>query len=172
MAAGSFLPLSDLSAQRLPPLHSKIVIRHSSFENPVLRYLCIDYGSARTGLAISDETGMIARPYDVLLGTKELAERVAAIVVSEEIGTVILGLPTDLLGNETRTTRQVRGFFGRLRKLVDVPIITHDESLSSQRAVDRMIAAGIGRKKRRQKGTTDAWAAAVVLQEYLEENEG
>lgn len=133
-----------------------------------MRILGIDHGKVRTGLAITDELGITVRPYDTLHGSKDLVERIAAIVEREKVELVVVGMPTDLLGNETDSTARVRSFLGRLRKGLDIPVVDHDEALSSQRALDEMIEAGVGRKRRSTKGEIDAWAAGIILREYVE----
>ncbi len=133
-----------------------------------MRHLGIDYGTKRTGLAISDETGLLARPYELLDTHSDLIEKIAEIVRSEEIGMVVLGMPYDLRGEETDITRLVREFLTKLRDALPCPVEEHDEAMSSQRAVRKMVDAGVRKTKRRKKGTTDTWAAAIILQEYLD----
>ena len=134
-----------------------------------MKHLGIDYGTKRTGVAISDETGLLARPYEVLDSRDDLLGTIAEIVRNEEIEMVVVGMPYDLRGEETDITRLVRDFLEKLRDLLPCSVEEHDEAMSSRRAVERMVHAGVGKKKRRQKGKTDTWAAALILQEYLDQ---
>lgn len=134
-----------------------------------MKHLGIDYGKRRTGLAISDETGLLARPYRLLETSPDTPGEIAAIVEEESVGIVVLGMPYDLRGEETDTTRLVRTFGQELRKLLSCPVEEQDEALSSRRAVEQMVQAGVGKKRRGEKGRTDTWAAAIILQEYLDQ---
>lgn len=134
-----------------------------------MRLLAIDYGTARIGLAISDETGTIARPYRTIPSNGEAAATIATIVKEEGVGEIVLGMPYDLRGKETESTRNTQKFAEQLRPLLTCPITERDESLSSRKAVERMVEAGVGKKRRREKENIDAWAAAIVLQEYLDQ---
>lgn len=139
-----------------------------------MRTLGIDYGTARVGLALSDEMGVIATPHSVLSYSRAVAAEIAAIVARENVGAVVVGMPYDLRGRETESTRRVKNFVVTLGDAltaagVSCPIHERDEALSSQRAVARMVEAGVRKEKRRQKENTDMWAAAIILQEHLDE---
>lgn len=142
--------------------------RENHGEDAGMKHLGIDYGTARTGLAVSDETGTLARPYDLLRTSDRIVEEIALIVEREEIGRVVLGMPYDLRGARTETTERVALFLEALRERLDCEVVEQDEALSSRRAVERMVEAGVRKSKRRRKGTTDTWAAALILQEYLD----
>ncbi len=132
-----------------------------------MRSLGIDYGTARVGLAISDELGITVRPYRVLQYSRQVVGEIAAIVESEEIGQVVVGVPHGLRGEETESTRRAKNFAEKLRNVLSCNVIEWDEALSSRKAVERMVEAGVRKSKRREKGMTDAWAAAIILQEYM-----
>jgi putative pre-16S rRNA nuclease len=124
-----------------------------------VRLLALDYGAARTGVAVCDATGTIARPLAVVerAGTPQGLARVAAIVAEQRPERVVVGLPVSLDGAEHAQAREVRGFIGRLSAVVDVPVVTFDERFTTAIA--------------RQKGgrrPLDARAAAQILQEYLD----
>jgi putative Holliday junction resolvase len=133
-----------------------------------MRLLAVDYGTARVGIAISDELGMFARPYKLLPASEKLPEEIAAIVRENAVGEVVVGMPYGLDGGESGTTRKVKAFLRDLQAALPCSVVEWDESHSSRTAVERMVTAGVGKKRRRQKGTTDTWAAAVILQEYLD----
>ncbi len=133
-----------------------------------MKHLGIDYGAVRTGLAISDETGMLVRPFELLMTGETMIEKIAQIVEREGVERVVVGMPYDLRGERTETTEIVAAFVKQLRERLPCEVVEQDEALSSRRAVERMVEAGMKKSKRRAKGTTDTWAAALILQEYLD----
>ncbi len=133
-----------------------------------MRTLGIDYGTARVGLALSDELGVLASPYTTLAYSNTIFEEIAEIVLRENVGAVVIGMPYDANGAETDSTRRTKNFAEKLRKVLDCPVAEHDEAFSSRRAMERMVEAGVRKSKRRQKENTDNWAAAIVLQEFLD----
>lgn len=137
-----------------------------------MRALGIDYGTARIGLAISDELGITVRPYNVLSRTKDVIEQIGLIVQNEKVETVVVGMPYDLRGRVTESTERVKKFAEKLRQALPCDVEEWDEALSSRKAVERMVEAGIKKSKRREKGMTDAWAAAIILQEWLDTQRG
>lgn len=133
-----------------------------------MRVLGIDYGTARVGLALSDELGILATPHGAVAYSADVHLQIAGIVREQNVGTVVLGMPYDLKGQETDSTRRVKRFAEKLREVLSCPVVEQDEALSSRRAVERMVEAGVKKSRRRQKENTDAWAAAIILQEYLD----
>jgi putative Holliday junction resolvase len=133
-----------------------------------MRVLSIDFGTVRIGTALSDELKMLATPLKVIPYTKSAAEEIAALVAASDVDTVIIGMPYMLDGGESLMTVQTKNFAAKLRALIPCQVIEWDEAFSSRRAGERMRGAGMKKKKRQQKGTTDAWAAAIILQEYLD----
>lgn len=132
-----------------------------------MRALGIDYGTVKVGLALSDELKMLASPYKVIPSNAQLAEEIARVVIENNVDTIVMGMPY-YDGAETGTTVKVRAFTERLRSMVSVPIYFWDESFSTRFARSRMVDAGLKKKKRQARGTTDTWAAAIILQEYLD----
>ncbi|HVZ41663.1 MAG TPA: Holliday junction resolvase RuvX [Candidatus Kapabacteria bacterium] len=133
-----------------------------------MRILSIDFGTVRIGTAISDELGIVAAPLVVIPNGADAHERVAALARSNGAERVVIGMPYALNGAESDMTRMTREFAERLRPLLPCPLVEWDEAFSSRKAGERMRSANVGRKRRRQKGETDTWAAAIILQEYLE----
>ena len=139
-----------------------------------MRALGIDYGQRRIGLALSDATGLLARPWKTITATGTPA-RVAAALAAEidalaaeadGLSAVALGYPRRLSGEANDQTRAVEAIAATLRTLVPVPIVLQDERLSSQEA-ERLLAR---REKdwRKRKPLLDAASAAVILQDYLD----
>ena len=120
--------------------------------------LALDYGLARTGVAISDETGSIARPLTVVAraGSAAGLRSVKELVSAEGAGLVVVGLPVSLDGGEHQQAREVRSFVGRLRQTIDVPVVLYDERFTTALA-----------RRRGGSSALDARAAALILEDYL-----
>ena len=130
---------------------------------PPTRLMALDFGSRRTGVAVSDEMGLYAHPRPAIKGgTRALLEAVPALVTAEAVAEVIVGLPRTLAGHDSAQTEATRAFIERLRERLDVPVTTWDERLSSVEAA-RYVPSG-----RRRDGALDSAAAALLLQAVLD----
>jgi len=134
----------------------------------MMRVLGIDFGERRVGIAVSDPTGLIARSWGIVPRTsnEQVAERVAQIAGELEVGTIVLGLPFDMQGEEGYQARRVRRFGALLAEKVSIPMVYWDESLTSADAAEILRERGERRSRRAQ--PADAVAAAVLLQSYLD----
>ena len=139
-----------------------------------MRVLGVDYGERRIGLAVSDATGMLARPLRVLERRGSLRDRVAA-VAAEVAGTaaepdglalVVVGVPRALNGAPHGQTDRALAFADALRAVIGVPVRVQDERLTSVEAEQRLAVRE--RDWRKRKAKLDAAAAAVILQDYLD----
>jgi len=133
-----------------------------------MRYLAIDHGTKRTGLAICDAEEKIASPLCVLQGQKGLALQIAQIVEAEGVGAIVLGLPVNMDDSEGPQARIVKAFGEKLGTHVDIPVHLQDERLSSFGAEEKLQASGLSRGKKRN--FLDAIAAAEILQAFLDRN--
>jgi putative Holliday junction resolvase len=122
-----------------------------------LRVLALDYGTARCGCAISDPTGTLARPLEAVEPPDPTA--IAELAAREEAERVIVGLPTTLGGEEGEQARLSRAFAAELAELLDVPVETYDERLTTRMA-DRSAREGA-------RADRDSLAAAHLLESYL-----
>lgn len=133
------------------------------------RYLAIDYGEKRVGLAISDPIGMIASPAGFIArraGKRPpLAELVRRAEALEAKG-FVLGLPLDGNGNETNRTREVRAVGAELEKRTGLPVRYLDERYTT--AVALRAVRTMGGSTRGRKGDVDSLSAAVLLQQLLD----
>ncbi len=134
-----------------------------------MRYLGVDYGAKRTGLAVCDATETIVSPLGVLHGRKNLAGRVSEIVASENIDAVVLGLPLNMNGSEGPQAQQALAFAEELRAHIQVPVHLQDERLSSFGAEQKLQEIRLGRGKKRQ--WLNALAAAEILHAFLDREE-
>ena len=128
--------------------------------------LALDYGSARTGVAVSDPSGTLARPLCVVekVGARSGMAELCAIIEREAPEVVVVGLPLTLRGERGPQAVETEAFIARLRSRCRIPILTEDERLTTS------IARRMPTSSRRRSSTTsdDAQAAAVLLQTYLD----
>ncbi len=132
-----------------------------------MRYLAIDYGTKRTGLAICDAAEIIASPLAIIQGQKELLKKIAEVVKAENVEAVVLGLPLNMNGSKGFQTKLVLRFAEQLKEHLNVPIHFQDERLSSFSAEEKLASAEFTRGKRRKR--LDAIAAAEILEAFLEQ---
>jgi putative Holliday junction resolvase len=118
-----------------------------------VKVLALDYGSARTGVAVSDPTGTLARPLGVVRGVNKPDgfDRLMDVIRVEQPEEIVVGLPLTLRGEHGEQARETAGFVESLRTAVDVPVETYDERFTS------VLADG-----------DDARAAAHLLESYLQ----
>jgi putative Holliday junction resolvase len=131
-----------------------------------MRYLAIDYGGKRTGLALCDQAEMLASPVAVIDIPALVIQKVLMIIKDEQVETVVVGLPMNMDGTEGPSAKAVRTFAKELAARTAVPIIFHDERLSSFEAEEKLAAADFTRKKKKKR--LDAVAAAGILQSFLD----
>jgi putative Holliday junction resolvase len=131
-----------------------------------MRYLAIDYGTKRTGLAICDQAETITSPLTVIEGQKQLLKKIKEIIAKEKVNAVVLGLPLNMDGTESSQTKFVLKFAEQLKSHLNIPIHLHDERLSSFGAQQKLYEANLTRGKRKKR--LDAVAAADILESFLE----
>ncbi|MHC4509408.1 MAG: Holliday junction resolvase RuvX [Planctomycetota bacterium] len=132
-----------------------------------MRYLAIDYGTRRTGLAICDAAETIASPLAVIEGREELPSKIAEIVEAQDVEAVVLGLPVNMDRSEGPQAKLVLKFAEQLRALLPIPVHLQDERLSSFGAEEKLAPANLTKGK--QKKRLDAVAAAEILEAFLEQ---
>lgn len=140
-----------------------------------MKYFCIDYGLARTGIAVSDPQGIMAFPRGTLelakLGSrKALLSALVNAVLTEEAHAVVLGLPLHKDGAESLTTVQVKNITARLKRRLhehkpDLAFYFMPEFLSSEEAAADLAAAGLAPARR--KAVLDQQAAIRILESFL-----
>jgi putative holliday junction resolvase len=130
-----------------------------------VRILALDYGSARTGVAVSDPSGTIARPLCVVERAASEAgiEQLAELVRSQGAERVVVGLPLTLRGEHGLQARETDAFVEALREAVDVPVESYDERFTTRLARSRPRNSPSARSE-----PDDARAAAHLLSSYLE----
>jgi putative Holliday junction resolvase len=133
-----------------------------------MRYLGVDLGRARIGLALADDVLRTARPLRVVLRRGEEADLAAIAEAARdyEVERAILGLPLNMDGSEGASARLARAFAPRLEAALGVPVELFDERLSTFEAETRLRDRGFSAKDSRAR--VDAEAAAVILQGWLD----
>jgi putative Holliday junction resolvase len=142
-----------------------------------MRVLGIDVGARRMGLALSDDSGTLARPWRTIASAGNVeawAREVAAMVrdLTQDpdtgpIGAIVVGLPRRLSGDDTHLTAAARAFARALTDQTHLAVHLQDERLSSREAESRLSLRE--RDWRKRKAKLDAAAAAVILQDFLDE---
>jgi putative Holliday junction resolvase len=127
--------------------------------------MALDYGSARTGVAVSDPTGTIARPLGVVEGAAGEAgmARLADLIRAQEAERVVVGLPLTLRGEHGAQAAETEAFVEALRAAVDVPVESFDERFTT-----RLAQARPADSPRHKSEPDDARAAAHLLSSYLQ----
>jgi len=133
-----------------------------------LKILGIDHGNVRIGVAISDESGSFARPLSIITHVSRLkdAEEVCRLAEAKSCSMIVVGVPYDFDGREGPRARSVMRFVEQLRAICCMPVITWDESYSTQNVISTSLQMNKSRSSRRT--AMDDKAAAVILQNYLD----
>ena len=136
-----------------------------------MKYLAIDYGQKRTGIAVSDTGGSMAFPRKTILMRTRAAffEELLALIEAEATDAIVIGLPINLDGEESLTTRQVRNFSKSLARRTTLPLFWMEEALSSYEAERDLRDAG--RSAAQGRAVLDQQAAVRILQSFLDQPE-
>lgn len=131
-----------------------------------MKFLALDIGTKRIGVATCDRLEIAATPHSVIPGNRHAPGLVADLVAREEADGVVVGLPISLSGAEGENCRFVRAFIEKLQPLLTVPIETIDERYTTSLAEASLIEAGLRRDRRKE--LRDAVSAALILKTFLE----
>ena len=132
------------------------------------RILAIDYGTRRTGLAVSEPLRIIAGAL-ATVETKQLERYLADYFAENDVDIIVLGKPTQMNGTPSQTMRYIEPLAGRLRHAYpDKEVVLYDERFTSVLAHRTMLESGIGREARRDKALVDRISATIILQSYME----
>lgn len=134
------------------------------------RVLAIDYGTKRTGLAVTDPLKILANPLETI-PTQNLITFLKEYTAKENVEALVLGHPKHLDGNDNEMTAKVLALKKKLENYFpDKKVIMIDERFTSKMALQSMIAMGSKKKDRREKaGNLDKISATIILQSYLEQ---
>jgi len=132
------------------------------------RFISIDYGKKRIGIAVSDPLNITARGLCVLINDDSFDEKFTSIITEYTPQAIILGMPYMISGDMGDMAIEVQDFGKRLETKYSLPIIFWDERYTSKTAMGTMISSGVKKKKRAKKENVDRIASAILLQEYLD----
>ena len=137
------------------------------------RILAVDLGARRVGLAISDPSGTLARPFETIAVTsaadavERVAHRIQTLAGEDDgLAAIVVGMPSRLDGTPSPQTLRVAAFIVSLQARTSLTIATEDERLTSREAESRLAVRE--RDWRKRKKMLDAAAAAIILQDYLD----
>jgi putative Holliday junction resolvase len=132
-----------------------------------VRYLGLDPGERRVGVALSDATGTIATPVRYIDTRRDDVPSVVSEICAEnEVTAIVVGLPVSLDGSEGPAVAMARSLGASVADATELPVHYHDERFTSHTAETALIEGGVSRKARKEK--RDQIAAAVMLQSYLD----
>lgn len=137
-----------------------------------MRILGIDPGEKRIGIAVSDPTGTLARPLQVIEHTNRQsdADAVAALALAEEVERIVIGMATDIEGKPNFSGRKAKRLAAAIRTKTDIRVEMWDESYSTRDAQRTRVTLGLKRNTDNQH--LDDRAAAIILQSYLDAHAG
>ncbi len=134
------------------------------------RILAIDYGTKRTGLAVTDEMQIIASGLTTV-DTKELIVFLKNYITSENVEKFVVGLPKQMNNTASESEVYIQKFLQKLTKSIpDIPVERVDERFTSKMAFQTMIDSGLKKKQRQNKALIDEISATLILQSYLASN--
>ncbi|MEK7128233.1 MAG: Holliday junction resolvase RuvX [Patescibacteria group bacterium] len=122
-----------------------------------MKFLGIDYGTKRIGFAVSDANGVLAFPKEVVKNNGELFPKIAEIIKTEEVSEIVVGESLDFAGLPNLLQKEIDFFVDKLKKKFALPVLLEKEFLTSVEA-----------RRYEDEGETDAKAAALILQRYLD----
>ncbi len=132
------------------------------------RILAIDYGTKRTGLAVTDPLRIIATALETV-ETNLLTDYLKKYFLKEVVDEVVIGMPKQLNNQDSETAPMVRKFVEVFKSTFpEKPIVLADERFTSAQAHRTMIAGGMKKKDRQVKGNVDKISATLILQNYLQ----
>ncbi len=132
------------------------------------RIVAIDYGTRRTGIAVTDEGQIIASPLETV-PTHELMLFLEAYFAKEKVETMVVGRPRKLDNTASESMKSIQFFVQAFRKrFTRIPVEWMDERFTSKLAMDAMVSGGMKKSDRRKKGNIDKVSAAIILQSFLE----
>lgn len=133
-----------------------------------MKFLGIDYGESKVGIAMGDDESHMSLPYKIIknAGWTKLLEELADLIKAERVETVVIGLPINTIGGASAQTENVKKFAAELKEKIPVEIVLHDERFSSKEAHK----LGAGSREFRSDKRDDDVAAMIMLQSYLDSN--
>ena len=128
----------------------------------------VDVGTARIGIALSDELGITARPFETVprTGARATVDAIRRIATENGVERIVVGLPLSMAGSEQPSSTDARQIAEAIGAGTGLPVVTWDERLTTAAAERSLIEGGVRRERRRE--IIDQVAAALMLQGYLD----
>lgn len=134
------------------------------------RIIALDIGGKRTGIAETDPMQIIATPKETV-ETRNLIDYLKQLFAADSYETIVIGDPKNLDGGDSDNSQRVRELVTKLQNAFPkMKVVLQDERFSSKMAMQSMIASGMKKMKRREKGEIDKVSAAIILQSHMESN--
>ena len=133
------------------------------------RLLALDIGKKRIGIAVCDMLHITTNPLITIENNPNALEEILKISQHEKIGAIIIGMPPESEGQSNAIIKEILRYQQLLLNALDIDIILQDESFSSKRAVEQLIASGRSKSYRKDKSVIDKTAAAIILRSFLDE---
>ena len=132
------------------------------------RLFAIDYGRKRIGIAVSDETQIIANALTTV-PAHQIFDFIKGYLVENEVECFVVGLPVDMAGKPSESSQYIEPFVKKLKKLYpNIPVYRVDERLTSVLAHDAILMSGAKKTKRQDKALVDRVSATIILQSFME----
>ncbi len=128
--------------------------------------LALDVGERRIGVALANLIAKLPRPLMTIQNTDTIWDDLKAIISDESVGALVIGLPRGLEGQETMQTEYCRTFGSTAAEKLELPVYFQDEALTSVNAEAQLAKT----KTKIEKGTIDAYAATIILDDFLKDN--
>ena len=143
---------------------------NSSGTDKEFRYMGIDYGSKRVGIALCDPLLTFAYSYKTLVNDNKLLKELKSIIKEKTVTKIILGLPSESYHASKILAEEVRKLKKTIENKFSLEVILWDEEFTSILAEQQVLDSVKSKKKRKDKGLIDRNSAAIILQEYLNSN--
>lgn len=132
-----------------------------------MRYLALDLGEKRIGVAVSDESGLTAQPLGTITRSDFDTEvkKIGNLIEEYKVHTLVIGLPRNMDGSLGPQAKKALNYGEKLRETLGIRVVTWDERLTTQEVERLLISADVSRKRR--KTVVDKLAAALILEGYL-----
>lgn len=127
--------------------------------------MALDVGERRIGVAIASTIAKVASPFDAIINDEKVFDTIESLIDQNNIGAIIVGLPRNMQGEETKQSEYVRNFITRLKQNTSLPVVLQDESLTSVHAEEHLKES----KKTYSKGQIDSESAVIILNDYIRE---
>lgn len=134
----------------------------------MMRYLCLDYGEKRIGMAMSDPTNTFSVSLPTIENNRKLFKVLEEIIVEKDIFEIVFGYPLTLEGTKSELCNEIDDLIDRLKIRTKLPVEKRDERFSSRMAESQILESVKSKIKRKEKSLVDKFSASVILQEYLD----